>query len=168
MKKINKILGLLVILFITGCSKTPGKNNNNVGYKVPDLTSFNITVNYFSSLEQEGSFTITSSTLQNMDYTLLRLNEEEVYLGISLEDIFEDKNVTIHEEAVIYAGNSYENAITIYNTISDLYILIYQNNNGPWINIPSSSGPAMLGNKNETDTSTFAENLTTINCLLII
>ena len=168
MKKINKIIVLLTSLFLISCSKTPGNNNNNIGYNVPDLVKFNIEINYYSNAEQEGSFNISSSTLQNMDYTLIRLNEDEVYLGISLEDIFEDKNISLHEEAVIYTTENYENATTTYNTITDLFILIYQNNDGPWINIPSSSGPAMLGNKNESDTSTFTKNLTTINCLLTI
>lgn len=165
-KLITKITAFLFVLILCGCQNTSNKNNQNVGYNVPSLKEFSITLNYYSIEEKEDSINLTSTYLSNQKYHLLRIDEEHVYLGISLEEILNDKNITLHDECVIFGGESYDDAKAIYDSMEDLYIAIYQNNLGPWEVINPLDGNAILVDKSNNDISTYTTKLRVINAIL--
>lgn len=165
-KNLFKTLICLTILILTSCNTNGSKNNQNVGYNVPKLDSFEITFHYYSAEEKNETIKLSSTYLENMKYELLRIDSSNVYLGISLDSILVDKNISLHEEVVIYGGNSYDNASAIYDDTETLYIAIYQNFSGPWDKIDPLKGNAILLDKSNTDTSSYTYKLSEINAIL--
>lgn len=166
MKKLKLLVFLLISIILTACNKTIG-GSGNINYPTPELSTFSIEFEYYSTNEKVESFILKSKDIPSYDYELIRMDEENVFLAISVEKIFERKKATIHQECVIYGANDKTKDIPehTYSSITGLYIAIYQNNNGPWDVIDPLRAPAILLNKNE-DSSTFVTNLTSFKAIL--
>ena len=163
MKKIKVLFFLLISILFTSCDRTIG-GSGNIGYNVPKLETFSISFEYYSTNEKVETFILKSKDMPSYKYELIRFDEENVFLAISVKEIFAKKKATIHQECVIYGQNSNTKGNT-YSSIDDLYIAIYQNNNGPWETISPLKAPAILVNKNE-DSSTFVPKLTSFHAVL--
>jgi hypothetical protein len=167
MKKLKVLFFLLISILFTSCHDGTIGGSGNIGYKVPTLSTFSITFEYYSTNEKYESFILKSKDIPSYNYNLIRIDEENIFLAISVNDVLAKKKAKIHHECVIYGANAKTTEIpeNTYSTTNDLYIAIYQNNNGPWDVIDNLRAPAILINKNE-DSSTFVTKLTSFKAVL--
>ena len=166
MKKLKMLFFLLISIIFSACHPTIG-GSGNIGYQTPALSTFAIEFEYYSTNEKVESFILKSKDMPSYDYELIRLDEDNVYLAISVSKIFEKKKAKIHQECVIYGVNNKTQEIpeNTYSSLDNLYIAIYQNNDGPWDVIDPLRAPAILLNKEE-GTSSFVPKLTGFKAVL--
>ena len=166
MKKLKVLFFLLISILFSACHDGTIGGSGNIGYNVPALSTFTIEFNYYSTNEKTESFILKSKEIPNYDYNLIKI-EERVFLAISIQDVLTKKKANIHQECVIYGENKTGVSNTKYSidSLDDLYIAIYENDNGPWITIDNANAPAILINKSE-DSTTFVKNLTKFNAVL--
>lgn len=166
MKKLKVLFFLLISILFSACHDGTIGGSGNIGYNVPALSTFTIEFNYYSTNEKTESFILKSKEIPNYDYNLIKM-EERVFLAISVQDVLTKKKANIHQECVIYGENKAVVSNTKYSvdSLDDLYIAIYENDNGPWIAIDNANAPAILINKSE-DSTTFVKNLTKFNAVL--
>ena len=167
MKKIKVLFFLLISIIFSACHDGTIGGSGNIGYNVPALSTFTIEFEYYSTNEKVETFTLKSKEIPSYDYQLIRLDEENVFLAISVEKVFEKKKANIHQECVIYRANDKTTGVpeNTYSSLDGLYIAIYQNNNGPWDVIDPIRAPAILLNKEE-GTSSFVTKLTGFKAVL--
>ena len=167
MKKLKVLFFLLISILFTSCHDGTIGGSGNIGYKVPELSTFSITFEYYSTNEKYESFILKSKNIPSYNYNLIRIDEENIFLAISVNDVLAKKKAKIHQECVIYGANEKTVGIpnTTYSSTDNLYIAIYQNNNGPWDVIDNLRAPAILINKNE-DSSSFVTKLTSFKAVL--
>lgn len=167
MKKLKVLFFLLISILFSACHDGTIGGSGNVGYNVPALSTFTIEFNYYSTNEKTESFILKSKEIPSYDYQLIHLGEENVFLAISVQKVFEKKKANIHSECVIYGVNDKTQGIPkyTYSSLDNLYIAIYQNNDGPWDVIDTLKAPAILLNKEE-GTSSFVPNLTGFKAVL--
>jgi hypothetical protein len=167
MKKIKVLFFLLISIIFSACHDGTIGGSGNIGYQTPALSTFAIEFEYYSTNEKVESFILKSKDMPSYDYELIRLDEDNVYLAISVSKIFEKKKAKIHQECVIYGVNDKTQEIpeNTYSSLDNLYIAIYQNNDGPWDVIDPLKAPAILLNKEE-GTSSFVPKLTGFKAVL--
>ena len=119
MKKIKVLFFLLISIIFSACHDGTIGGSGNIGYNVPALSTFSIEFEYYSTKEKVETFILKSKEIPSYDYQLIRLDEENVFLAISVEKVFEKKKANIHQECVIYGVNDKTIGVYLAEPISD-------------------------------------------------